>query len=104
MAKFEQGIVVLHAPLGHVNQTVNVTAAPLNALPALDRIRRVVIRTVDQPICWRDDGTAPTNTTGMYLAAGDTLVYDGTRADQLQLIRAITATTDADVRLAYFGV
>ena len=104
MAKYEQGLVVLHAPLGHFGLTVTSTPQVLPSLPALDRIRRVLIRTVDQPICWTDDGTAPGPTSGMYLAAGDSLVYDGTRADQIQLVKAATATANADLRVAYYGI
>ncbi len=104
MAKYEQGMLVLHAPLGHTNLTVSTAAVSLPTLPALDRIRRVVIRTVDQPVNWQDDGLDPSTTSGMYLATGDTLVYDGTRSDLLRLIRAASATSNADVRIAYYGI
>ncbi len=104
MAKYEQGMVVLHAPLGHAVLSVTTSAVALPSIPTLDRIRRVVIRAVDQPINWQDDGVDPSSTTGMYLAAGDTLIYDGTRSDLIRLIRAASATTNADVRIAYYGI
>ena len=103
MARFEQGVLVLTNALGHEKLTVSSTAVGLQDLPSLDRIRRIVIRTVDQPVNLRDDGTDPTNNTGLYLAAGDTIVHDGSRPDQIKLIRAIDATADADVRVAYYG-
>lgn len=104
MARYEQGIVVQHAPLGHESLAVGTSAVGPALLPPLDHVRRVVVRTVDQPVNYTDDGVDPTSTTGMYLAAGDTLIYDATRADQLKFIRASSATGNADVRIAYYGL
>lgn len=104
MSVREQGMLVLHTPLGHTSLVVGVTPVELPDLPPLDRIRRVVIRTIDQPICWRDDDTDPTGSTGMFLDAAETLVYDSTRADLLRFVKADSADGDADVRVAYYGV
>lgn len=104
MAKYEQGMVVQHSPLGHESLTVGVSAIGFADLPEVDRVRRVVIRTLNQPVCWRDDGTDPTSSTGMYLGSGDTLVYDATEPNELKFIRASDATGDADVRVAYYGI
>lgn len=104
MAKFEQGVLVLTNALGHGKVTVSSSAVGLPDLPSNPAaIRRVVIRTVDQPVCLRDDGVDPSSTTGLYLAAGDTIVHDGSRPDLIKLIRASDATADADVRVAYYG-
>ena len=103
MALREQGLVVLHAPLGHHRLPVSTSVVALPSLPALDRIRRVVIRTRGADIVWKDDGTDP-GSDGMPLLADETLVYDGTAADQIKLIRDPSATTDADVRVAYHGI
>lgn len=104
MARFEQGVLVLTNALGHGKVAVGGSAAGLPNLPSdLSRVRRIVIRTVDQPVCLRDDGTDPTSTTGLYLAPGDTIVHDGSRPDQIKLIRAADASADADVRVAYYG-
>lgn len=103
MAKFEQGILVLYGPLGHASETVSTSAVPLPDLPDVHRVRRVVIRTVDQPVNYRDDGTPPTDSTGMYLASGEVLVYDGDDPAAVELILAADATGDADVRVAYYG-
>jgi hypothetical protein len=103
LARFEQGVLVLTNALGHGKLTVGATALGLPALPDTDRIRRVIIRTVNQPVNLRDDGTDPTGSTGLYLAAGDTIVHDGSRPDLIKLIRAADATADADVRVAFYG-
>jgi len=86
--------------LGHASATVGTSAVGLTAPPA--ETRRTVIRTVGQPINWRDDGTDPTSTTGMALLSDETLVYDGDPA-LFKMIRSSTATADADVRIAYYG-
>lgn len=104
MALREQGLVVLHAPLGHTKLTVSTTAVSLPNLPPVDRIRRVVIRTLSAGIVWKDDGADPAGNDGMSLQTNETLVYDGTRPDQIRLIRDGSATQDADVRVAYHGI
>jgi hypothetical protein len=57
---------------------------------------------MNQPVNWRDDGTDPTSTTGMPLLKDESLVFDGTMGN-FKLIRAASATGDADVRVAYYG-
>jgi hypothetical protein len=48
---------------------------------------------------WRDDGTDPTTTVGMNLAAGASLDYEG----QLAAIKFIEVTASAKLNVAYFG-
>lgn len=86
--------------LGHEQLTVSTTAVGLPNIS--ERARRTVIRVVGQPVNWTDhpDDT-PTGTFGMPLLADETLVFDGNPYD-LKLIRASTATGDADVRIAYY--
>lgn len=51
-----------------------------------------------QGVRWRDDGTAPTATVGMPLAAGATLVYDG----DLTRIRFIQQAATATLNVVYY--
>ena len=47
---------------------------------------------------WRDDGTAPTSSIGMPLAAGVTLQYDG----DLSKIKFIESTASAVLNVSYY--
>lgn len=81
-------------PLGHFE--ASVTASTL--LPSLPSdANRAVIRS-KAVLYWTDDGTTPTASHGMYLAADDSLVYDGT----LSAFRMF-APSAADVRVAYYA-
>ena len=51
-----------------------------------------------QAVRWRDDGTAPTASVGMPLAAGVTLQYDG----DLSKIKFIEQTSGAKVNISYY--
>ena len=51
-----------------------------------------------QGVRWRDDGTAPTASVGMPLAAGVTLQYDG----DLTGIRFIEQTASAKLNVSYY--
>lgn len=78
---------------GYLQVTSLSTAAgltvPSNASWAL-------IQAQDQAVRWRDDGTNPTTSVGMYLAAGDTLTYDGTNLANLKFIE-VTASAKLNV-------
>lgn len=98
-----QGIQVLFRPLGIAKTTVSTTPVGLPSVPTSGRIRRVVIRALNQPIEYRDDGTTPDGSNGFRLLADEVLVYDGEDPSAVQLIRASSASGDADVRVAYYG-
>ena len=51
-----------------------------------------------QGVRWRDDGTAPTASVGMPLAAGSVLVYDG----DLTRIRFIQQAATATINVSYY--
>lgn len=51
-----------------------------------------------QAVRWRDDGTAPTASVGMPLAAGVTLQYDG----DLSRIKFIEQTGGAKLNISYY--
>lgn len=86
-------------PLGHSTVSLGGLAQGLGA-PSLTR--RTVLRTLGQPINYRDDGVSPTGGTGFPLLADEVLIYDGDPA-LFQMILSSTATGNADVRLAFYG-
>lgn len=88
-------------PLGHFQVTVSGSAVPLPTIPP--EARRVVIRTLGQPINFRDDGTSPTGTTGFPMLADEWIVYDTVPTIDFEMILGSTATGDADVRVSYYG-
>lgn len=92
-------------PLGHVTISVGSIAKDLtdggaNTIPV--DAKRAIVRSLGQPINWRDDGSAPTATTGFPLLADESLVYDGDPA-LFQMIQSSAASGAADVRVAYYG-
>lgn len=86
-------------PLGH--SVISLGGSP-TGLSAPDLTRRVVLRTLGQPLNYRDDGIAPTGSVGFPLLADEVLIYDGDPA-LFQMVVASTATGNADVRLAFYG-
>jgi hypothetical protein len=101
-ATHENGVQIAYIPLGHVQVSVGTTVVALPSLPARDRIRRVTIRVLGQPINFRDDGVDPTGAVGFPLLADETLVYDGD-PELFRMRTDSTATGNADVRIAYYG-
>lgn len=88
-------------PLGHEQLTVGTSAVGLPNIPA--GTRRVLLRVVNQPVNWTDfPDDPPTATFGMPLLKDESLVFDGD-PENFRLIRASSATADADVRVAYYG-
>lgn len=57
-----------------------------------------LIQAVAQAIRWRDDGTSPTATVGMHLAAGDVLRYEG----DLSAFQAIEEASAAELNVTYY--
>ncbi len=57
-----------------------------------------IIQAETQAVRWRDDGTAPTSSVGMTIAAGGELRYDGT----LTAIKFIEATASAKLNVSYY--
>lgn len=60
---------------------------------------RALIAPLTQTVRWRDDGTAPTASVGMPVAAGTYLSYDG----DLARIRFIEATASAEINISYYA-
>jgi len=61
--------------------------------------RIAVIQSEVAVMRWRDDGTAPSATVGMRIAAGGELVYDG----ELTKIRLIQEAAGAIANVSYYA-
>lgn len=80
--------VTVDATVGGVALTV-----PAGAL-------RAVIKCVDAAVTWRDDGTAPTASTGVQLDPGEWLEYEG-NLFALKFIRV--GASDGELHVAYYS-
>lgn len=98
-------------PLGHAKLTISSSAVGLDAavdasgnpVAIPEGTKRVVLRVRSQPVNYTDvEGVVPTAAFGFPLLADETLVYDGDPA-LLLLIRDVSATADAEARIAYYG-
>ena len=58
-----------------------------------------LIQAESQSIRWRDDGTDPTTSVGMVLAAGESLFFTG----DLSAFKAIEITASAKLNISYYG-
>lgn len=72
------------------------TRDPVTGLTAKANFALITPET--QGVRWRDDGTAPTASVGMPLAAGVTLQYDG----DLSKIKFIEQTASAKLNISYY--
>lgn len=58
-----------------------------------------LIQPETQSVRWRDDGTNPTTSVGMVIAAGETLAYTG----NLGAFKVIEVTGTAKLNVSYYG-
>lgn len=83
-------------------QITDISSAVSLTLPSSDQTGRgptvALIQSVGQAVRWRDDGTAPTATVGMHLAAGDTLEYRG----NLNNIQFFQESASAELNISYY--
>ncbi len=84
------------APLGYQRLAALGDPAPLTVPKAA---RAALIQAENQPVRWRDDGTAPTASAGMLLDAGATLFYVGS----LGALRFIEAQASATLNVSFYG-
>jgi hypothetical protein len=87
--------VLRPAPLGY-EQITSVSAAVGLTVPS--GADRALVQAFTQAVRWRDDGTDPTGSVGMVLAAGATLVYDG----DLSALSLIEAASSAELNVTYY--
>lgn len=78
-------------------QITSLSAAAALTVPTGATMALIVAET--QGVRWRDDGTAPTSSVGMPLAAGVSLSYDG----DLRAIRFIQQTASATLNVSYYA-
>lgn len=78
-------------------QSLTVPTRDANGLAVKPSIALITPET--QGVRWRDDGTAPTASVGMPLAAGVTLQYDG----DLTQIKFIEQTASAKLNISYYA-
>lgn len=86
-------------------QITSLSSAQSLTVPARDMLGNkqqatiALITPETQGVRWRDDGTAPTASVGMPLAAGVTLQYDG----DLTKIQFIEQTSSAKLNISYYA-
>lgn len=86
-------------------QIATLTSATALTVPLTDvnglscRPTIALITPETQGVRWRDDGTAPSASVGMPLAAGVTLQYDG----DLTQIQFIEQTASAKLNISYYA-
>ena len=86
-------------------QITSLSAATALTVPVIDvqglrcKPAIAIITPETQSVRWRDDGTAPTASVGMPLAAGVTLQYDG----DLTKIQFIEQTASAKINISYYA-
>lgn len=82
-------------PAGY-QQITSLNAAAGLTVPAGSRI--AIIQAETQAVRYRDDGTNPTSTVGMYLNALDIVIYNG----DLSAIKFIETTASAKLNISYY--
>lgn len=75
------------------------TLAVIIGVPLPAGSTSVWIQAEAQGFRWRDDGTAPTSSTGMVLSTGDSIIYNG----PLSALRFIETTSGAKLNLTFYG-
>jgi hypothetical protein len=79
-------------------QITSLSSAATLTVPAGTQF--AMIQAESQNVRWRDDGTAPTASVGMILAAGSTLEYDGSSFASLKFIEVAAS---AKLNVTYWG-
>ena len=78
-------------------QLTSLASAAALTVPANTTV--ALIQAESQSIRWRDDGTDPTTSVGMVLAAGESLFFTGT----LSAFKAIEISASATLNISYYG-
>lgn len=85
-----------YAPLGYQQYTSLSSATNLSGYPPEATIAEIIVEA--QGIRYRDDGTAPTSSIGMPVAAGNAFQYSG----DLSAIQFIQQTSGAIINVSYY--
>lgn len=102
MQTHENGVQVRFVALNFAQATVDTTVISPPGLPNVDRVRRIIIQPLGNPLIYRDDGVDPTGTTGLLIPADAFFVFDGDPS-KLRLRTDGTASGTADTRFGYYG-
>ncbi len=86
-------------PKGFRTLAVSTTAVALPTIPS--NATRAIINVATDAIRWRDDGTAPTASVGMPVAANASIEL--LSRESILAFKAIRVTTDASLNIAYYG-
>jgi hypothetical protein len=78
-------------------QLTSLSSAAALTVPAGATV--ALIHAESQSIRWRDDGTAPTTTVGMPVAAGENIFFTGS----LSGFKAIEVSASAKLNISYYG-
>ena len=96
-ATFPEGTLT---PLGYEQLTAFSAAKALQAVPATATM--ALIQAESQDVRWRDDGTNPTASVGMVIAAGRDVWYVAGNAG-LDALRFIEVTATAKLNVVYYA-
>lgn len=83
-------------PLGY-QQITRLSTAQALGVPVGARIALIQAEVTN--VRWRDDGTNPTSSVGMLLAAGEEVTYEGA----LDKFKAIEVLAGAQLNITYWG-
>ncbi len=86
---------------GHLEPAGYEQITSLNTVKGLtptDQAKLCLIQPQTKDVMWRDDGTNPSSTVGMFLAANDTLVYTG----KFSAIKFIETSASAKINVTYY--
>lgn len=86
-----------YSQIADVSAAAGLETGTLGAIPAT--AKHVLINPETQSVRWRDDGTNPTASVGILVAAGDSFVYSG----PLSKIKLIQTAATAKVNLSFYG-
>lgn len=85
-------------PLGY-EQIADVGGSPVSTLTVPAGARVAIIQATGQNVRWRDDGTAPSATVGIQLAAGDSFLYVG----KLSALQFIEEAAGGILNVSYYA-
>ena len=94
----EQREYMVDAKLVPLKFEQNVTLDTVQGLEPPPNARVAIIQALTQNVRWRDDGTVPSGTIGMQLAAGRDMLYTG----DLAAIKFIEEAASAELNIAYY--
>jgi len=96
---FDKGVAGVPASLTALGyqQITDLSSAAALTVPSGATV--AVIQAEAQSIRWRDDGTDPTTSVGMPVAAGETIFFTGS----LSGFSAIEVAASAKLNISYYG-